>query len=92
MNKITIKIECPECGGTGVYTGMCEPTGQAVVCVRCNGAGAVNFEYIPFTGRKHKNGINVVRWSRGSFIATGCGPTGGSISYQDFCSGKLPPR
>jgi len=35
---------------------------------------------------------SVARWSRGSLIATGCGPTGGSISYQDFCSGKLPPR
>ena len=37
--KRTITIECQACGGTGLYKGMCERDGAAVVCEQCHGTG-----------------------------------------------------
>jgi len=88
MNKI--KAECDSCAGTGVYCGFAEPKGVGVVCLRCNGSGAVTILYRPFTGRKLKQGVKTVRLSRDSFIATGVGPTGSEISYEEFKAGKMP--
>lgn len=88
--KKTIEIECQSCGGTGLYSGFAEPKGVAVVCVTCAGTGKSTFTYEPFERRKGREGIHTVRLSRGSFIATGVGPTGGSISYEAFQNGKFP--
>ena len=48
----TVKEQCSSCGGTGLYTGMAEKDGAAVLCKRCQGSGAYILEYIPFTGKK----------------------------------------
>ncbi len=87
----TVKAECSSCGGTGLYSGMCEGEGIAVVCLTCGGTGCEEIRYRPFERRKGRRDIQTVRLSRGSFIATGVGPTGGSITYQEFAAGKLPP-
>ena len=87
----SVKTECEACGGTGVYSGMCEAEGEAVVCLRCNGTGCDTLRYRPFVKRKNcRRGIKSVRRSRGTFIATGVGPTGGSVSYAEFKKGKMP--
>jgi endogenous inhibitor of DNA gyrase (YacG/DUF329 family) len=88
MNEI--KVECPSCGGTGVYHGFAEPEGVAVVCLTCGGTGETIFRYKPFTGRKRRKGIHTVQLSRGSFILTGVGPCGTPVSYKEFLSGKMP--
>ena len=46
--------ECPECHGTGLYVGLAERDGAAVVCRMCNGTGKHRFKhtYRPFTRRK----------------------------------------
>lgn len=62
---ITIKIECSSCKGTGLYKGVAERGGAAVVCHSCNGTGESTFSYNEFTGRKTKGGIN--RVYQGSF-------------------------
>lgn len=85
-----IKAECSACGGTGLYSGMCEPEGVAVVCLHCEGTGCEIIRYEPFEKRRGKRGITTVRRSKGIFIATGTGPIGGSISYEDFQNGKMP--
>lgn len=85
-----INIECNSCDGTGLYCGCAEPGGTAVVCSVCDGSGCVRFSYIPFTKRHGKRGIETVRRSRGTFIGTGVGPCGGSITYRDFQQGKMP--
>lgn len=90
MSKTTIDIECPSCGGTGLYAGFAEPKGTAVVCLTCSGTGKTQYSYTPFTHRKEKKGIHTVQRSRGSLIALGIGPTGGSVSYNDFQRGKMP--
>ena len=85
-----IEIECPSCGGTGLYCGFAEPKGTAVICHGCNGDGNCLYQYKPFTGRKRKKGVQIVRESRGSFIATGVGPVGDSVTYEEFLAGKRP--
>lgn len=83
-------VHCTACGGSGVYCDFAEPKGVGVVCNRCNGSGAAKLQYIPFTGRKQRDGVETVRLSRDSFIGTGVGPTGGSVTYQEFLAGKIP--
>lgn len=60
MSKKSLTIECPDCGGTGLYQGFAEPTGTAVVCHACGGRGYKVFLYNEFTGRKKKKGIHRV--------------------------------
>lgn len=90
MVKKTVKIECNACGATGLYSGFAEPRGTAVVCRECGGTGCKEISFTPFTRRKDKRGITTIRQSRGTFIDTGVGPTGRSITYQEFQQGKMP--
>ena len=71
------------------YSGFAEPKGTAVICLGCNGAGVEHFSYIPFVKRKPKKGIDIVKRSAGTFILTGVGPKGNSITYKEFEAGKL---
>lgn len=48
----TITEQCQTCAGTGLYTGLAEKLGAAVICKTCKGKGAISHTYIPFTGRK----------------------------------------
>ena len=89
MEDMKIKTECGSCRGTGLYRGMAEPEGVAVVCLRCEGTGCREIEYTPFTTRKRRGDVTTVRLSRGSFILS-CGPGGTSVSYAEFQSGKMP--
>ncbi len=88
--ELRIECQCEGCGGTGVYSGMCEPKGVAVVCIGCGGKGKAYVYYKPFTERKIRKGIQTVRRSRGSFIGTGVGPIGKEITYKDFLKGEMP--
>ena len=36
---MNLSIECPTCGGTGLYRGFMEAPGEYVVCVNCTGTG-----------------------------------------------------
>ena len=84
MKEVVI-AQCGACGGTGLYEGMCEKEGEPVICLNCNGSGGVKLSYTPYTGRKGKRGVKCVRFSRGSFIATGVGGVGGTeMSYDEF--------
>jgi len=88
--KQFVKSECDSCGGTGVYQGFCEAKGEAVVCLRCGGTGCATIYYTPFEKRKNRRGINIVRLSRGGFLATGVGAVGESITYAEFKKGQMP--
>ena len=84
-----IIVECGSCGGTGLYSGFCEGKGNAVVCINCEGTGAQKLRFKEYTGRKRKKGISNINFSRGSFIATGVGAVGDSMTYGQFES-KIP--
>jgi len=88
----TIDVECGPCKGTGIYKNFAEPDGVGVVCLNCNGSGKTKLTYRPFTVRKIRDDIKTVRLSAGSFIVTGIGPKGRSVSYKDFLSGKMPGK
>lgn len=76
---------------TGLYHGFAEPPGVAVICLNCDGTGAHVIKYQEYSGcAKVRKDIHTVRRSAGTFIATGVGPTGNSISYNDFLAGKRP--
>ncbi len=54
-----VNEQCPACKGTGLYVGMAERDGAAVVCDTCEGTGCNTYrhEYVPFTGRQPREGI-----------------------------------
>lgn len=88
--KQTVQAKCTSCEGTGIYCGFAEPKGVGVVCLSCDGSGCKTIEYEPFNGRVRRNTVHTVRQSRGTFIATGVGPAGGSVTYEEFWNGKRP--
>jgi hypothetical protein len=91
MSTQKIQIECVDCGGTGLYCGMCEPEGTAVVCLRCDGTGCSTLSFHPFKKRRGRKGVKTVYRSRGTFITTGIGPAPNEgITYAEFKKGMLP--
>lgn len=60
------------------------------MCLNCDGTGCYEISYKPFTQRKEKRGVHTVKLSRGTFLFTGVGPTGGSVTYEEFSRGKMP--
>ncbi len=102
LKKIDIDIQCQACDGTGVYVGMAERHGAAVVCYQCKGTGKYNYvlEYENFKKMNiRKNIKRVYKSSYGFCIAPTKIPTasGGvidleteGISYEEFKIGKLP--
>jgi len=59
-NMQSIDVECSSCDGTGLYSGMAERDGLAVVCHRCDGSGKQTLKFIPFTGRRTATGVRRV--------------------------------
>jgi hypothetical protein len=79
----TVKAECGACRGTGLYRGMAEPEGVAVICLTCKGTGCKELTYTPFTQRRRREGVRAIQQSRGSFILN-CGPVGEAMTYDEF--------
>ena len=96
------KAKCNSCGGTGLYKGMAEREGCAVICYTCKGTGCQNIEinYTPFTKRQPTTKIKRV-------FANSCGyghtaedytsPEGkeikfsqGGCTYKEFLKGIKP--
>ena len=103
MEKIEMEIECPECSGTGVYMGIGERGGAAVVCTKCNGSGKClyRYQYKKFTGRKIDEKVKrVYLRGMGYCISTGIVTMKDSgitidfdkegVSYQEFLNGTIP--
>ena len=82
--EIRIKHECGSCGGTGLYVGIAERNGAAVVCSRCKGEGWQESVFHEFTGRKEKAGVRrVFETNPGIVLGEGDG-----IKLSDF--GGMP--
>ena len=89
MKTIEFDERCPSCKGTGIYVGMGERDGYAVVCHTCNGTGVHHYE--------HKYEEPVEKWMRKDVrmvvevnpgICLGGDLNFGGMSYQDWFSGK----
>lgn len=90
MGIRVIKAKCRSCDGTGLYSGICEAKGEAVICSTCQGTGCERITYTPFTKRRGMRGIKRVRWSRGMLAMSGWGGQGPWIYYHEFAAGKFP--
>jgi hypothetical protein len=98
--KKTVKIYCTECSGTGLYAGMAEKDGCAVVCYKCGGTGAVDFNYEEFEERKKKEGVKRVFSNSYGYghcaddFTTKEGKTirfsAGGCTYEEWEKGKFP--
>lgn len=88
----TIDIECQSCGGTGLYIGICERDGAAVVCSACKGTGCQCFEYKPFMWRKEKRGVKRVFQSSCGICIGGNLEDFGGLSYDEWKSGANFPK
>ena len=62
MKKIELNEVCKSCEGTGLYIGMAERDGAAIVCSKCKGTGCFHFvhEFDDFVARSFKEGVKRV--------------------------------
>lgn len=77
---------CPNCEATGLFVGMAERSGAAVVCNVCKGSGKVRlrFQWDDFSGRRRRSGVRrVYQCNPGICIGEGNGSR-----LEDF--GGLP--
>ena len=99
MKKIVIEEKCPACNGTGLYVGMAERDGFAVVCHQCGGTGKYTFfhEYENFERREERRGIRrVLETNCGICVGTRNGyniESFGGMPYKEWLSGfDFPPK
>ena len=57
VEKVKVETACSACRGTGLYAGIGEREGLAVVCKQCDGTGCKTLEYEPFTGLKPRDDV-----------------------------------
>lgn len=92
---ITVKHECGSCRGTGLYSGMGESEGAAIVCHHCKGLGFRVSEFIEFTGRKElPNVVRVYQANPGIKIGAGNGfelEDFGGVPAADWAQGNPFP-
>ncbi len=94
-------VECTSCGGTGLYKGMAEGLGAAVVCTTCNGTGFMHVEYNfkEVQDRKLREDVTRVYKTAGGYgiraddFVTDAGKTihfsQAGATYKDWLNGKL---
>ena len=87
--------KCKACKGTGLYIGLAERDGAAVVCHKCKGSGKnhVKIEYDDFEGREQINVVEqVFETNIGIVIGKGKGKFKlsdfGGMPYEEWLSGK----
>lgn len=87
MKTIEFDQVCKSCKGTGLYIGMGERDGSAVVCHTCSGTGCHHFkhEYEEFTGRKQSENVKRVFEANPGICI---GENKGKLSLSDF--GGMP--
>lgn len=95
-NILSYVAECPQCRGTGLYTGFAERDGAAVVCKGCEGTGRIvqTIHFEDFTGRKQKAGIKrVLLCNPGIQVGSVKGSLErfGGMPYKDWAAGKKFP-
>ena len=97
-HKIEFDEKCKSCSGTGLYVGMAERDGFAVVCNTCDGTGKhhVIFQYEDFEGKERNNNIKkVLKCNPGISCGVGNGcnlESFGGMNYEDWFNGKDFPK
>lgn len=60
QEKIIVKAQCGDCGGSGIYVGVACHDGAGMVCRNCDGKGFVEISYTPFDSRKKRDDVTRV--------------------------------
>lgn len=86
--KIEFDEKCKPCNGTGLYQGMAERDGFAVVCHQCKGTGKYHFvhEYEEFTGRQERQNVRTVVETNPGIVLGGNLKFGG-MPYRNWLAG-----
>lgn len=93
MSKsIRLDILCKPCSGTGLYVGLAERDGAAVVCFHCEGTGKDTFTYSPFIERAAPpSKIKSVHVGRGYVLGHGFEGSDGGLPISEWEPGKTVP-
>jgi len=86
MKKIIeVDEECQSCTGTGLYVGMAERDGFAVVCSKCKGTGKFHFvhEYEEFVRKGERHNIKRVVQTNPGIMLGGTYDFGG-MPYKEW--------
>ena len=98
---IKLQIVCQSCSGTGLYIGLAEQDGAAVICFICKGTGCQEYEfkYEDFVSRKKRNDVVRVHKTSGGYCLSGKDVevngvliefSKGGVSYEEWLAGKQP--
>jgi hypothetical protein len=90
-HPISLDVVCKSCGGTGLYVGLAERDGAAVVCTTCTGSGKAVYQYQPFQGRMAApSSVTSVHVGRGYVL--GADPRcDGGVPIGDYEPGMVVP-
>ena len=92
MSVHTLLVRCEACQGTGLYAGMGERDGFAVVCRKCKGSGQMLIHYLPFRGREARPGtLRVIEFNPGVVVGGRDRERFGGILYEDWNKGGAFP-
>ena len=98
MNTFEYDCMCESCNGSGLYIGMAEKDGAAIVCHSCKGEGHkhVVIRYrSPETRKRNMHAKRVYAANPGIGMGEGNGYTledFGGMPYQDWLDGKPFPK
>lgn len=94
-HRIEFDTQCKSCNGTGLYVGMAERDGFAIVCSTCKGTGKFRLviEYKDFEKRKKQKDVKrVLQVNCGIIVGTRKDDNSldsfGGMSYKDWLAGK----
>ena len=88
-HTFTVDAQCAACNGTGLYVGMAERDGLAVVCHKCHGEGhhRLTMTWSDPEPRKALPGIRRVIEVNPGIVAIDS-PEFGGMSYEEWVAGK----
>ena len=101
MKVFEIDIKCQSCNGTGLYVGMAERDGSAVICSTCKGTGKFHhkFSYEEFTEKNKRDDVKRVFKTSCGFMHTPNDAmvegkliefSKSGVSYKDWLKGDEP--
>lgn len=91
-DPVTVAIECKACGGTGLYVGLAERDGTAVVCHTCKGTGESQVTYRPFVERQPApKGVKRVHVAMGYVLSTKEPRCSGGVPLAEWTPGMAIP-
>ena len=95
----TQDAQCGSCNGTGLYVGVAERDGAAVVCYKCKGTGKMTLctKWEDFEGLKERTDVaRVLKVNPGVCVGTGDGKFTlemfGGMPYVDWLAGDPFPK